>query len=158
MNMLDTECFSVSWVLPTLGKEVTVKCLQSEIKYRTHLDGFILLGCGLLSFSSCFTINFMGLCFLLNYELLKAVTSLSFLDISWPSTLHPPPSTSMPLYMAQCPVMVSHRRWIDVRDSCQLSWGPWRGWLGKRNPREITAWMNLAIFFRKQRARSSLYP
>lgn len=81
MNIKGEERFSQSFLgLTTLGNEVTVKYLQSEIKSHRHLDWFILLGCGLLSFSFSFMVNHMGLCFLLYYEPLNAVTSLFF---SW---------------------------------------------------------------------------
>lgn len=84
MNIKGEESFSQSLLgLTTLGN-LTVNCLQSEIRSHMHLDWFILLGCGLLSFSSCFMVNCMGLCFLLYCEPLKAITSLSFHDISPP--------------------------------------------------------------------------
>lgn len=122
MNIKGEECFSQTFLgLTTVGNEVTVKYLQSEIKSHRHSDWFILRGCGLLSFSSCFMVNCIGLCFLLYYEPLKAVTSLSFHGISPPSILHPPPGTFMPLHLAQCPKIGSSGRWVDVMNPCHLT-------------------------------------
>lgn len=95
MNIVGIQLFTVSWVIPTPGKEVTVECLQSEIKSPMYLDWFVLLGCGLFGFSSCFMVNCTGLCFLLNHEPLIAATSLCFPGISPPSSLPPSPSTFM---------------------------------------------------------------
>lgn len=123
----------------------------------THLDWFALLGCRLLGFSSCFMVNGMGLCFLLNYEPLKVVTSLSFHDISPPSALHLPPSPSTPLYLAQCPPMAASKCWVDVKNPYHLNEafaGNDRG--STIQEKTLLEW--IWPFSLGNRARSSLYP